>query len=261
MRSLFIFQLKKQMRLTLSFGFLMAVISVMLIFLYDESSGRVLDELRAQAPGLFDAFRIHGSVGLLDYMISSLYGFLMPAIGSWLAAILASRLIPRQIETGEMTFYLALPVRRYKLVLVKVLVILACLLITLFMNLTATVLAALLIKPQIFNINWFFGLSMGIFFLWMMSAGMTMMIACSAYEQRSSIRKSLLMYFSLFILSMIGQVRSFPDFLKYLSIYSLWNTQALSTGRILVSSLVMPLTGTIFLLIGIYQFSKRDLPL
>ena len=261
MRSLFSFQLKKQMRLTLFFGLLMAALSVTLIILYDDESGRILDELRAQAPGLFDALRIHGSVGLMDHLISLLYGFFMPTIGSLLAVILSSRLLPAQIETGELTYYLTLPVRRYKLILVKTAVVIICLVTVLFINMLATVLTALLIKPQIFNLNWFFILSLGTFLLWMMSAGIAMMIACSAHEQRRSTRLSLLLYFSLYSISMIGQIRSFPNFLKYFSIYSLWNTKALSTGRILVSSFMMPFIGVIFLLIGIYQFSKRDLPL
>lgn len=261
MRSLFSFQLKKQMRLTLLFGFLMAAISVTLVILYDDESGRVLDELRAQAPGLFDAFRIHGSVGLLDHMISLLYGFLMPALGSLLAVILSSRLIPAQIETGELTYYLTLPLRRYKLILVKAAVVVFCLMAPLFMNMLATVLAALMIKQQTFNVVWFLVLSLDTFLLWLMSAGMAMMIACSAQEQSRSKRLSLLVYSSLFIISMLGQVKSFPNFIKYFSMYTLWNTQTLSAGRILTSSFIMPFIGAIFLAIGIYQFSTRDLPL
>lgn len=261
MPSLFSFQLKKQMRLTLLFGFFMAAISVTLILLYNDESGRILDELRAQAPGLFDAFRIHGSVGLLDHMISLQYGFLMPALGSLLAVILSSRLIPAQIETGELGYYLSLPLRRYKLILVKAAVVIACLMAALFMNILAAVLTVVLIKPQTFNLVWFLVLSLDTFLLWLMSAGMAMMIACLAQEQNRSKHLSLLVYFSLFIISMLGQVKSFPGFIKYFSIYSLWNTQTLSTGRILTSSLIMPFIGGIFLAIGIYQFSTRDLPL
>ncbi|NLC33347.1 MAG: ABC transporter permease subunit, partial [Clostridiales bacterium] len=243
MRTLFFFQLKKQLRLALLFGLLMAIFSVTVVFLFDDESGRVLDELRAQAPGIFEAFRIYGSLGLLDYMISLLYGFLIPALGSLLAVIVSSRLLPAQIQTGELTYYLALPVSRYRLVLVKAAVVAACLVIALFINSGVTVLAVMLMKPQAFNLSWFFVLSIGTLFLFLMSTGIAMMIACLAQERQRSNRLSLLVYFSLFILSMIGQVKAFPGFLKYLSIYSLWNTQALLTGRILKSSLLMPLIG------------------
>lgn len=261
MRYLFYFELKKQIRLTVFISFLMICISAAAIYSYEEGFVSLLNESRAQAPALFDAFGISGSLRLLDHIASLLFGFIFPVFGSLLAIFISSRLIPAQIESGEMAYYLSLPLRRYQLIIISAAVVLSCLIIALTVNFSGTLLAAFILKPGELNLSWFIKLNLGLLSLLIFSLGVALMIACVKNDKISSNQLNLIVFIVLFSLSLLGRVKSFPAFFQYLSAYSLWNPQGLSKGILTLNNLVMPLLGGMFLIIGIYHFSKRDLPL
>lgn len=258
---LFLFQLKKHSRITLVVGIVIALLSVGAIFLYDEEIVGALSDSRAQAPELFSALNIWGNSSLLDHIASLMHGLIMPMLGSLLAADLAIRLFPAMIETREMSLYLSLPLHRGALALIHGAVLLTCLILAQVIGMIGTILAASALKPGELNIAWFAVLNLGQLCLWILSGGIALMLACGMDKSAGTRTRLFLLIGSLFLIAMLGNMRTLPGFVAWLSPYSLLDTQKLAKGRFALEILGMPLIGMLCFLIGIQRFSKRDLPL
>ena len=260
-RELFLFQMKKLSRGAVFLGIMLALFSLGAILTFDEYATTALSEARAQAPELFSALKVGGSATLLDHLASLLYGFLLPILGSVKAVRLAERLFPEMIETGEMSFYLSLPIRRSAFALTQGAVLLSCLILAQLTGALGTIIAAAILKPGELNLVWFGVLSLGQLCLWILSAGAALMVACVRDERRGTRAWAALLIGTFYVITMLGGIHSWPRLISWFSPYSLLNVQSLSKGRFALETLGMPAIGMLCFLIGIRQFNGRDLPL
>ncbi len=260
-KELFAFQMKRQLPLALRMGLLMALLSLGAVLSYTDANTAALSELRAGMPGLFAAFGVGGSASLLDHVASLLHGFLFPLLGSWLAARLAARLLPALVESGELSYYLSLPIRRENFVLGQGAalfcgLLLACLTMTL-----GTLIAAFALRRGEMSIVWLLSLSLGQLCIWLFAGGMAMMVASGRNMKRGTVPRSLLLPAAFFAIAMVSAVPGVPAWLARLTPYSLFQPQNLARGRMAAEVLTLPLIGLICLLIGMKRFARRDLPL
>ncbi|NLD02671.1 MAG: hypothetical protein GX674_05130, partial [Clostridiales bacterium] len=160
-REMFLFQFKKLTRGSVAWGIIMALFSLGAILSFNENSAAALSEARAQVPELFSALKVGGSATLLDHLASLLYGLILPAAGAVMSVRLAERLFPEMIETGEMSFYLSLPVRRGAFALTQGAVLLSCLILSQLTGVLGTIIAAAILKPGELNLLWFLILNLG----------------------------------------------------------------------------------------------------
>lgn len=260
-RKLYAFQLKRHTYAAIWSGFLMAVLSLGAMLLFNEQTKVLLNETRPQGQALFEAFRVGGSLTLLDHIASLVYGFLLPIIGSMLSAHLSASLFPGLIETKEMSFYLSLPVRRSCFALIQGAVLLSCLALSVLIGASVTVLAAALLKPGELNLIGFGVLNIGLLCFWMLSGGITLMFASSNDRRSTASKRSYLLIGLFFLIAMVGGIHGWPRFIAWLSPYSLFDAQNLANGRFALETLIMPLAGLGCFFIGVRQFSRRDLPL
>lgn len=261
MQELFFFQIKKYSRLCVLAGLFMALLSLGAMLLFDEQTVVALSEVRASSPEFFSAFRIGSSSTLLDHIASLLHGFILPVLGSLLAIYLAGRLMPDLIERGEMAFYLSLPLHRTSFVLTQGAVLIAALTLTQLLYLGGTMVAALIVQPGALNMLWLVVLGLGQLCLWMLSAGIALMTACAQDERRPARSRAMLWIGVFYLVAMLGNIAEWPGFIRWLSPYSLLDTQSLAKGRFGFATLGMPMAGALCMLVGAGRFSKRDLPL
>lgn len=260
-KELFAFQLKRQLPLALRMGLLMALLSLGAVLSYTEANTAALSETRAGMPGLFAAFGVGGSASLLDHVASLLHGFLFPLLGSWLAARLAARLLPALVESGELSHYLSLPIRRESFVLGQG-TVLFCALLTACLAMTlGTLIAAFALRRGEVNIVWLLSLSLGQLCVWLLAGGAAMLAASGRNVKKGTALRSLLLPAAFFAVAMAGAVPDAPGWLSRLTPYSLFQPQNLARGRMAAEPLVLPLIGLICLLIGMKRFARRDLPL
>ena len=260
-RTLYAFQLKRNAAYAIWLGVLMALLSLGSMVTFNERTEALLIEARPQAKALFEAFRVGGSLTLLDHIVSLAYGFLLPVLGSLWSVHLSARLFPGLIETKEMSFYLSLPLRRSRFALIQGAVLLSCLVIAVLTGTLFSAAAAAVMIPNELNLSGFAVLNGGLLCLWMLSGGIALMVACAGDQRRSVRRRSYVLIGVFFLIAMLGGIRDWPRLLAWLSPYSLYDAQNLARGRFLPEILIMPMAGMFCFLIGIRQFSRRDLPL
>ncbi|MHC1785691.1 MAG: hypothetical protein AB9880_01315 [Christensenellales bacterium] len=261
MRKLLRFQLKRQLPLTLFFGLLAAALSVGAVLLYDEGTLQAFSEARAAAPFLFAMLGVQGSATLTEHLSSLLYGFLLPILGSLYAIALSSRLVADKVETGEMSYYLALPVRRSGFALTQFMaLVLGLLALAVFAVLAGTAAGEVFAAGRL-HLAWYLELNAGLFLAWTMAGGLAFLVSCAVDELRRASRLSAFVLVLFFCLSLAARPREMPGFLRYLSFWSLFDYAGLALGRLEVWNLLMPLVTAIFVLAGLRVFSTRELPL
>lgn len=105
-----------------------ALYAGVIIGMYDPALGESLALMRDAMPELFAAFGIADQgTTLLEFMVNYLYGFLLVALPLVLVAVLTSRLVVRHIERGSISYLLAQPVSRTRLMLSQAGVLVFCL--------------------------------------------------------------------------------------------------------------------------------------
>lgn len=261
MPRLFAFQMKKRLFFSLLGGLLMGLFCAASLLVYDEHSIAQLTELRAAAPFPSALLGLSGSANLVDHLRSLCYGFLLPLLGFAFVIAIARRLIAGQVETGEMAYYLALPLRRSTLVLLQALVLFCCTLLMVLAQAAVCALAAFLLKRGELNLPWFLWLNLGLLVQLLLTGGIALMFSCTHDEARPAGRAAWLLALFFFLISLLSRPQQMPGFLRYAGLYSLVDLQALSTGRPDLLSVAPLLFALLCLLFGIRRFSRRDLAL
>lgn len=261
MPRLLLFQFRKRLPLCLVGGLLMGLLSASSLLIYDEHSIELIGQLRAAAPFPAAFLGLSGSANLVDHLRSLCYGFLLPLIGFAFVIATARRLIAGQLESGELAYYLALPLRRSSILLMQAMVLLLCSLLMVLVQAALCALAAFLLKPGEMNGLWYLWLNLGLLAQLMITGGIAIMFSAIHDEARPAGRAAWLLTGFIFLISMLARWHQLPGFLKYVGIYGIIDLQALSTGRPELIMLAPLGLGLICLLIGIQRFAGRDLAL
>ncbi len=255
------YQLKKQLPWLLLWCLAALLLSAGAVSIYDAYTIEQLSNARAQSPFLFAAMGIFGSATLSNHLASLLYGLVLPVLGSALAIRLAARMTAGKLETGEMAYYLALPLRRSAIGLVQAVVVASGLLLFVLAATAGGVAAAAWLKPGELNMAWYLYMNAGLFLMLCMSAGLALAVALGSDEAAHARRIAGMLFLLFFVLHALSRPGQMPGWLAYLSWYSLYDPQALSTGRLSPVQLLMVPVAQLFLAIGLRRFASRNLPL
>lgn len=242
-------------------GLVMAALQLGAVLLYDEGTVQAFSEARAQAPAFFAALGVHGSATLTQHLSSLLYGFLLPLIGLMQAAALGSRLVADKVETGELSHYLALPLRRPAFGLMQAGLLMLGLLLPVILAAAAGIMAGGLLRPGQLNDRWFLWLNLGLFLALSLFGGLCFLVSALRDERRPASRQGLTLGLLLVLISMAARIREVPAFVSYLTPLSLYDPAGLAQGKLYPLSLLLPLLSLLLVLAGLRGFSRRELAL
>lgn len=256
-----LFQLRKHLQSVMISGILMAVLNVGAVLLYEEELIEALSQARAGLPFPAAALGIYGSASLAGHLASLCYGFLLPSIGFALAVRLASGLMAGQEESGEMAYYLALPIRRGSLVLSQTLALFGCLLVVAILAGLGGFAAAALLKPGELRLPAWLLMQAGLLVQWMLAGAIALYFSCGTGEKRRAARQARLLIALFWLVSLLSRPHQMPAILKYLGLFALIDQQALAATRPLLEMLLPLAAAALFLLLGLRRFAGRDLML
>jgi hypothetical protein len=262
MMKIYRFEIRRLLPMTLLFALMMMLLTVGAVLLFNESNVvQALNEVRAKIPFFFQTLGLYGSEALTLHLSFLLYGFLLPLLGGLYAIFLSSRLVADKVETGELAYYLALPIGRMGLALTQCLVLLTGLFILTVLHSLCGVAACALLAPGRLQIGPYLWLNLGFWLTLSMTGGLAMLINFRADERRHANRAALLIAAFFGLLCMIGRPHQMPYYAQFLSFYSLYDFAGLAQGRLDFRGLLMPVVALAFVLAGLRVFSKRELPL
>ncbi len=128
--TLFKKEIKSNWLLLVIFLAVLSVYGSMITMMFNPEMGDSLKMMADSMPDLFAAFGM-ADVGqtLLEFVSGYLYGMLYVAFPGVFIIILSNRLVSRYVDNGSMAYLLAVPQKRWKIMLTQCVFMLTCLVV------------------------------------------------------------------------------------------------------------------------------------
>ena len=175
---------KHELRFCLFPTFIIAAVVILytcvIIGMYDPELGESLALMRDAMPELFAAFGMADQgTTLLEFVVNYLYGFLLVVLPLVLVAVLASRLVVRHIERGSISYLLAQPIGRTRLMLSQAGVLAFCLVLLMVVLTAFELVAARAMFPGELAVSDLVAVNAAMFCLWLFLSGACWAGACA----------------------------------------------------------------------------------
>lgn len=200
---------------------------------------------------------------LTSFLASSLFGFSFLVIPIFYEIIIANRLIAKQVETKNMTYLLASPNSRKCIAFTQAyFMILSLCTFFLFTTISGILLSWILFREKLV-VSQFILLNIGAFCLHICLGGISFLASCICDDTRTSLMIGAGLPMLFFLIKLITSIGGELELLKYITVFTLFNPDAIMEGRSLscIGLVVLAIVGMLFYQGGIKLFEKRDLPL
>lgn len=246
------------------------IIAVLMLYLpiiismYDPATQDSLNEILKILPkGMVSAMGF-GTVGgtLLDFVGSYFYGFLILLLPMIYTIIACNRCIASHVDKGSMAYLLSTPNKRTKIAVTQAFFLIVS--IILMIGIVALVGSALgnLLFPGELDVPGFLVLNLGALLLYLAVTGIGFFGSCLFNDTKNSLMVGAGLPVAFLVLQMLSDVGESTRFLKYFTLFSLFDPEKIIGGEdFLLPFLILLVIGAFMYGAGIYVFKKRDLPL
>lgn len=235
-----------------------------IISMYDPATQDSLNEmLKSLPPELLSAmgFSVIGG-SLLDFIGSYFYGFLILLLPMIYSIIVSNRSIASHVDKGSMAYLLSTPNTRLKIAGTQAAFLSTTItLLIVFVTLIGIALSAAL-YPGSLDISGFILLNVGALLLYYALTGIGFFASCFFNDAKNSLALGAGLPVAFLVLQMISNIGEATNFLKYFTIYTLFNPVKIIQGDgYQTSFIVLGIIAIVMYSAGIYVFHKKDLPL
>ena len=245
------------------FGVLMLYLPI-IISMYNPKTQESLDEILTMLPQqLISAMGFTGDMGsLLTFIATYFYGFLILLLPMIYTITVANRSIASLVDRGSMAYLLATPNTRRKIAGTQGSFLLISTTLLLSFITLAGILICELLFPGDLDVKGFLLLNLGALLLYFALTGISFFASCIFNDAKDSLALGAGLPVAFLLLQMISDIGEKFNFLKYLSLYTLFDPASITSGKNnLPSFLVLAVIGVILYSAGIASFRRRDLPL
>ncbi|WP_316572120.1 ABC transporter permease subunit [Neobacillus sp. YIM B06451] len=242
---------------------------ILMVWVYPSiaENTKTFDELVKSMPaGLTKAFGFESGFGSFEsYISGEYYGVLLPLIVTIFCVMLPTQLVAKLVDHGSMAYLLATPTTRGKIAFTQALVLITG--IVLIMALTTisgfTGFYLFIEDASAFHTARFLQLNIGAFLLFFAVGGISFLISSLSNDEKKSLGISGAIAIGFFSLDLVGKISEKIDWLRNMTIYSLYAPSDIVSGtaKLGPSLALLAAIGALAFFAGIYAFKKRDLPL
>ncbi|KAA0546704.1 ABC transporter permease subunit [Bacillus sp. BGMRC 2118] len=239
----------------------------LIIWLYPTiADSEAMDELlKSMPPEMMSAFGLSQGFGSIEAFIAGEYfGLLYIIICLVYVVLVSTALVARLNDHGSMAYLLATGMTRKKVIMTQIFVLVSGLFfISLFTYLSGVTGTRILIEDVSIDNTQFLRLNIVGFLLFFAISSYSFLVSCIVSDEKKALGISAGISLLFFMIDLAGKMSEKLDWLRSLSLFSLFEPQEIATGNqdILVISLVLVLIGILFYSLSIMIFKKRDLPL
>lgn len=199
---------------------------------------------------------------LIAFIANQFYGMFAIIFPMVYLIITGNKLIAGQVDKGSMAYNLSTPTTRTQITLTSALYLAGSLAIMFGLIVVLGVCVAAIVQPDVLNYADFLMLSFGCFLLQFAISGIIFFSSCLFNNSGKSLAVGAGIPLAFFALKMVSGMSDKLEFLKYFSINTLFDTNAIIDGKDYAFKLIMlAVIGTVFYFAGIKTFNKKDLPL
>ncbi|MED1738684.1 ABC transporter permease subunit [Bacillus swezeyi] len=261
--------MKTNMKGIMSYAMGSAFYILLILGIYPSMAGNAEDIeklIKSMPEGFLNAFGFENGLGNLeDFMSGEYYGLIFIVILSIFSVMLSTKLLAKLVDQGSMAYILSTPTTRGKVAFTQ-----ASVLTTgLFVIMAVTTIAGLagyhlmLGDEYDFNMSRFLMLNLLGFLLFFAVSGISFLFSAISNDEKRALGLSGGITFLFFSLDLIGKLSEKTEWLRNISIFSLFRPSDIVNGNANIAevSLILFTIGSAAFLISILIFKKRDLPL
>lgn len=252
-------------KLLLIFALVLALYLVIITGMYDPDTRESMEVLlRALPSELMAAFGFDlTSATLTGFLASYYYGFIALIFPMLYAIITANRLIARHVDRGSMAFLLSSPYTRRAVAGTQAFYLIFS--VTLLMGIV-TALGMAVCRGMFLgelDVKAFALLNVGALLMHLALSGIAFLASCVFNDTRHSLLLGAGVPIGFYLLKMLSDTGEKLAFLKYFTLFSLFDTKAI----LVESGAILPEFVTLFVLLillytmSILIFTRKDLPL
>jgi ABC-2 type transport system permease protein len=222
------------------------------------------DMLTALPSQLVDAmkFTIPDS-SLAGFLAGYFYGFLILILPLIYTVIMADRMIAKLVDHGSMAFLLSTPTSRVKIALTQAVFFMSSIILLVVLLTIVGILACESMYPGMLDIPIFITINLGVILLYFSLSGIGFFASCLFNQSKYSLALGGGIPVLFFLLNLLSGVGEEVSGLKYLTLTTLFDPIAiiLKSDSVVPTFIALFLIGWILYSLGIYIFSKKDLPM
>ncbi|MBH1941539.1 ABC transporter permease subunit [Mobilitalea sibirica] len=246
------------------------ILAVMMMYItiiagmYDPSIQDTLDEMLKMMPKELMSAMGFTSFGntLLEFISSYFYGFLILLLPMIYTIVVANRSIASHVDRGSMACLLSTPNTRMKIARTQAFFLLVSITLLIGFLTLAGVGMSVILFPGELDIPGFLLLNLGALILYYALTGLGFFASCLFNDTKNSLAIGAGLPVAFLVLQMLSNVGDKTDFLKYFTLYTLFDPEKIVQGEgYILSFIVLFLVALVTYSGGLYVFNKRDLPL
>lgn len=199
---------------------------------------------------------------LIAFIANQFFGMMAIIFPMIYLIITGNKLIAGQVDNGSMAYHLATPSTRTQITATSGLYLTGSLAVMFLLIAGVGVSIAAIVQPGVLDYGKFLMLTLGCFLLQFTTSGITFFSSCVFNNASKSIGMGAGIPLAFFAFKIVSNMSDKLEFLKYISINSLFDSKAIMDGGdYALSLIVLALIGIILYAAGIIIFKKKDLPL
>lgn len=251
--------LRANIRLWLIFTVIMSVFAVVLIAVFDPSTISGVGQLIEGTP-LANLLGHRTFLGMLAQTYYSLHGVILPLI---FVIMTANGLIASQVDRGSMAYLLSTPTKRSTVVRTQA-AYMILMLVLMFAIVTLVGVFSILTLQSKSDVDMgkFLMLNLGLFLLMFATSGVSFLFSCLFNLSKHSLALGAGLPLAFFLFHLMAQVDSSLEGFKYISLNTLFDTDAIISGKSYALQFVLLFViGIMLYVAGMRIFQEKDLPL
>ncbi len=199
---------------------------------------------------------------LIGFMASSFYAMMAIIFPMIYSIIVGNNLVAKKVDDGSMASYLSTPVPRRKIIMSNALYLgLSMLIMWIVVTVFGIVLASIA-QPDALDIEKFILLNSGAFLFQLAISGICFASSCIFNRSKNSLLLGAGLPLGFFVLSLLVKMADSLEFLKYITLTSLYDTGAILTGGTFIPQfIILGVIAVTLYVCGIIYFNKKNLPL
>ena len=242
---------------------IMLMYSSIIISMYDPNSMEAWDSMLELLPvEILNAMNFNiTEPTFLGYIAGYYYGFIIIMFPLIYSIIMGQRMIVRYVDNGSMSFLLATPISRKKIATTQAFYLFISTCILLIVTALLIALFGALMFPGELEFLEFFLLNLNTIGLFVLISSITFAASAIFNDKSQAIGFGAGIPIFFFVIDMLAGVNEKLDFLKYFTIFSLFNTDRILklNPMIYLNISILFISGLLIYYMGIRVFMKKDL--
>ena len=249
-------------KLMIPFICIIAMYSIIIIWMYDPELSKSLDQFQEIMPEMMAAVGMTGSTGtLIEFIHTYLYGFIMLFIPIIYVIMLANKFIMRYVDNGSIACILATANSRKKVILTQMLSV--ALLIAALVVISAAIgwISSEAMFPGDLDVAKYLKLNGAVILFDLAVSGISVFAACFFNESRWYLAVGAGLPLVFYVIQMMANMGDKLENLKYVTIFTLMPGQHIldGTGNVTLCCVLMAAIWLVLYVIGGCIFVRKDL--